>query len=115
MTGWHLLSVGYDRILMRSRSLVLREAGFQVDEAYNVLGALGLVKADSIDVLVLCHTLSKDDRRRLIHGAREARRRLPILCITRQAHDLPEAGCVAVENDPAELVKCLRQELDEGS
>jgi DNA-binding response OmpR family regulator len=115
MRSWHLLSVGYDPILMRSRSLVLRDAGFRVDEAYNVRGALDLVTSDSVDALVICHTLCKDDQRRLISGAREARRLLPIVCITTQGHELPEQGCVSVESDPVELVKSVRQALGDGS
>ena len=113
MTGWHLLSVGYDPILMRSRSLVLRHAGFRVDEAFNIRGALGLIKSDSVHAVVICHTLSKADQRWLISATREARPVLPIVCITTQAHDLPEAGCVGVDNDPAELVRSVKRALGE--
>jgi len=62
----HLLSVGYDPLLMRTRSFVLRQAGFTVDEAYNLNGALGLLMSDSIDAVLLCHTVPKDKQRSFI-------------------------------------------------
>src|SRR5262249_8288869 len=114
MPSRHLLSVGCDPILMRSRFLVLRHAGFRVDEAYNIRDAFRVIKSDRVDDVVLCHTLFKDAQRLLVSGAREARGLLPILCITMQSHDLPEAGCMGVENDPAELVKSVRRALGEG-
>ena len=35
----------------RVRSMVLRQSGFIVDEAYSPLGVLGLVKSDSVDAV----------------------------------------------------------------
>ncbi|HJY86781.1 MAG TPA: hypothetical protein VKE24_08085 [Candidatus Acidoferrales bacterium] len=57
---------------------------------------------------MLCHTLSKDEQRRLISAVREARRLLPIVCIKAQRHDSHEPGCVETEGDPVELVKSLK-------
>lgn len=77
----HLLSVGYDKALIYTRTLVLRGAGFHVDEAFNLKNALTLVESDSIDVLILCHTLSKEEQRQLISAVRKLRGLLPIICI----------------------------------
>jgi hypothetical protein len=40
-----------------------------VDAAYNLNGALGLLLSDSIDVVLLCHTVPKDKQRSFISAA----------------------------------------------
>jgi hypothetical protein len=103
-----VLSVGFDPILMRSRSLVLRQAGFAVDEAYNLAGALALAKSGAVDLVLLCHTVSPNEQRRFISAVRKIRRLLPILCLNCQDCALPLPGCVVVDNDPLELVKTVK-------
>jgi CheY-like chemotaxis protein len=104
----HLLSVGYDPLLMRTRSLLLRQAGFSVDEAYNLNGALGLLKTDSIDAVLLCHTIPKDKQHLFIAAARGLRRLLPIICIQAHDHDGRQQGCVSVGSDPVELLEAIK-------
>jgi len=104
----HLLSVGYDPLLMRTRSFVLRQAGFTVDEAYNLNGALGLLKSDSIDAVLLCHTVPNDKQRRFISAARRERRLLPIICIKAQDHEGQQPDCVSVRSDPDELLAAVK-------
>lgn len=104
----HLLSVGYDPLLMRTRSFVLRQAGFTVDEAYNLNGALGLLMSDSIDAVLLCHTIPKDKQRSFISAARRERRLLPIICIKAQDHEGQQQDCVSVGSDPDELLQAVK-------
>lgn len=104
----HLLSVGYDPLLMRTRSFVLRQAGFTVDEAYNLNGALGLLMSDSIDAVLLCHTVPKDKQRSFIAAAHRQRRLLPIICIKAQDHEGQQQGCVSVGSDPDELLTAVK-------
>ena len=111
MATSHLLSVGYDKSLMHSRALLLRQAGFIVDLAFNLKGALGLVKADSIDLLILCHTISKKEQRQMIAAVRELRKLLPIICINALDHDVSPQGCINTHNDPAELLDAVRRAI----
>jgi DNA-binding response OmpR family regulator len=104
----HLLSVGYDPLLMRTRSFVLRQAGFTVDEAYNLSGALGLLMSDSIDAVLICHTVPKDKQRSFIAAARRERRLLPIICIKAQDHEGQQQDCVSVGSDPDELLEAIK-------
>jgi DNA-binding response OmpR family regulator len=108
MESPHLLSVGYDKYLMHSRALVLRHAGFIVDEAFNLNGALGVVKADSIDAIILCHTIAKEEQVRLIAAVREVKKLLPIICINATNFDLSPSGCINAYNDPAKLLNAIR-------
>lgn len=104
----HLLSVGYDKHLMHSRALVLRHAGFTVEEAFGLKSALALVNSDSIDLMILCHTLSRQERALLISAVRKVRRLLPIVCIEAKDYDLSPQGCITAHNDPTELVNTVR-------
>ena len=104
----HLLSVGYDPLLLRTRSFVLRQAGFTVDEVYNLNGALGLLKSDSIDAVLLCHTVPKDKQRAFIAAAHRERRLLPIVCIKAQDYEGNQQDCVSVGSDPDELLQAVK-------
>jgi hypothetical protein len=100
MTPPHILSVGANPALMASRSLILRGAGFLVEEAYTVEKAINLVEADSIDAMLICHTIARNDRQILISAVREKRRLMPILCLRSSAYESVPRTCTAVDNDP---------------
>jgi DNA-binding response OmpR family regulator len=96
----HIISAGYNLTLMKSRSMLLRHAGFVVDEAYNLMGVLGLVKSDSVDAIVLCHTMPGNEQCWLISFVRKVRRLLPIICIKGGDYGSPTEGCVITANEP---------------
>ena len=104
----HLLSVGYDPVLMQTRSLILRQAGFTVDEAYNLNGAFARLKSDSIDAVLLCHTVPQGEQRSFIAAAHQLRRMLPIICIQAHDHDVHQHNCLSVGSDPAQLLAAIK-------
>ena len=104
----HILSVGANPTLMSSRSLILRSAGYSVEEAYTVDKAISLVEADSIAAMLICHTIPKDKQLWLISAVREKRRLMPVLCIRSYAYETAPRTCVAVDNAPEELLKTLK-------
>jgi hypothetical protein len=103
-----LLSVGNDRVLMSSRTLILRGAGYLVEEAYSVEKAVSLVEADSIDATIICHTISKDDQHVLVAIVREKRRLMPVLCIRAFPYQTAPQTCTAIDNQPTELLNAVR-------
>jgi DNA-binding response OmpR family regulator len=104
----HILSVGANPTLMSSRSLILRSAGYLVKEAYTVGKAINLVEADSIDAVLICHTIPRDDQKVLISFVREKRRLMPILCIRSNAYESAPGTCTAVDNDPELLLNTVK-------
>jgi DNA-binding response OmpR family regulator len=93
---------------MSSRSLILRSAGYLVEEAYTIDKAINLVEADSIDAMLICHTVPRDDQKVLIAFVRDKRKLMPVLCIRSSAYETAPRTCVAVDNDPEELLKSLK-------
>ena len=65
-TPLHILLVGKDPIVMSSRALLLLKAGYAVREAYTLDKAKDQILSDSIDVTLLCHTVTEHEKRILI-------------------------------------------------
>ncbi len=107
MTSPNIVSMGCDPQLMNIRTLLLQGAGYVVDEAYEKTAALSRAQCDSVDVLLICHSVAKYDRQWLIARIREKRELMPILCLTVGIYQLPDVTCTAVANDPEELLNAL--------
>ena len=108
--------VGYDQALMRTRSLVLRDAGFSVDEAYSLSDALTLT--EFVHALLICHTLPETSRILLIAAVRENRGLMPIFCVRLLRSETPcEAlpdGCIEVESDPLAILDAVASAMAMG-
>ena len=96
---------------MSIRTLLLQGAGYVVDEAYDRNAALSRAQCDSVDALLICHTVPKSERRWLIANVREKRQLMPILCLTSRIHLVSDDGSIEVENDPEKLMNALRQAI----
>ena len=107
MTSPSIVSMGCDPHLMNIRTLLLQGAGYVVDEAYEKTAALSRAQCDSVDVLLICHSVAKYDRQWLIARVREKRELMPILCLVVGAYQLPDITCTAVLNNPEELLNAL--------
>jgi hypothetical protein len=103
--------MGHDPNLMSIRTLLLRTAGYVVDEAYDRVAALSRAQCDTVDALLICHTVSESERRWLAINVRRDRALMPILCLTLGIHELVGDGCIAVPNEPEELISALTQAL----
>jgi len=91
--------------------MVLRQAGFVVDEAYSPLGILGLVKSDSVDAVLLCHTIPRDEQRWLIVSIRKVCLLLPIVSIKASLYESPQDGCLIATNEPGDLLGVLQRAI----
>ena len=78
MTPPNIVSMGCDPQLMNIRTLLLQGAGYVVDEAYEKTAALSRAQCDSVDVLLICHSVAKYDRQWLIARIREKRELMPV-------------------------------------
>jgi DNA-binding NtrC family response regulator len=100
--------VGYDNVLMRLRSNGLSRGGHQVHEAYTVDDALHQIQRGSIDLLLICHTVSSDEEKKLIASVRSMNQSLPILCITTQEFAWPAEECPGGRYTLAGLLGCVQ-------
>jgi hypothetical protein len=107
-----LLSFGYDKIMLLSRSMVLRNAGYDVEEVCRWHDAFSRAQADAIDAVVLCHTVPLREQESLVKGIHAKRRLLPIFCVVQQlALERCVRGCIAIDSAPEELLDGLQSAL----
>ena len=107
----NILSVGNNPSLMSSRTLILRSAGYLVEEAHTVDKAINLVAEDFIDAMLICHTVPRNDQQVLISAARRKRSLMPILCLRSYAYESVAKTCIAVDNEPEALLNAVRKAL----
>ena len=62
-----LLLFGHDIELLRIRRLVLKTDGYEVFMSASLDVVERLLKAGEVDILVLCHSLTEDQRRRALN------------------------------------------------
>jgi DNA-binding response OmpR family regulator len=107
-----LLSFGYDKMMLLTRSMVLRTAGYKVEEVSHWHDAFSRAQADVIDAMVLCHTVPLREQESLLTAIRAIRRLLPVFCVVHQVVlDTCIEGCIAIDSDPEELLSGLQSAL----
>jgi DNA-binding response OmpR family regulator len=100
-----IVHVGQDRFLIKMRSIILRQAGFVVDEAYTMRAARAL--SGLVDVVLICHTLPRKDREQLALAVREKALSVPVVCICSYPFEDTPDGCMSVGNAPREILAAM--------
>jgi DNA-binding response OmpR family regulator len=106
-----ILSVSYDPILLHTRELILRKAGYSV---VSVVGFTTAIKAcdDHVDVVVMGHSIPKEDKRAIVAALREKGCHAPVLSLIRHGDEpIPEAA-KAVEPDPQHVLDGIASLLE---
>lgn len=101
-----ILSTGRDSHLMDVRSMLLRESGYTVTEAYSPSEAVRFLQSAEFDLLLICHTFSPAEHAELIASARRRHKPLPVLCLIAREGD-GYTGCANVENSPDALMEAI--------
>ena len=107
-TRLHILLVGKDPVVMSSRTLLLLKAGYAVREAYTLDKAKDQILSDSIDVTLLCHTVTEREKRILISLLWEKRNFMPVFCIRSNRHESVPRTWTAVDSEPEALLQSLK-------
>jgi len=108
-----ILEVGHALELLRTRSLVLRTAGYQVIEETDVKRALSIAQSDQIDMVLLCHSLNRKEATWLTRMLREERSLLPIVCVVNNPTDEIPSGCWSTTSSPDEVLGTLEEILQQ--
>ncbi len=114
MPQYLLLSVGRDPLLMRTRTVLLGEAGYSVMPSFTSRDAFQIFISCDIDLVILCHTIPQEEKSKLIASMKERNNRTPIVCI----HVDGEADGKLVDayvhslDGPDALLSCVAKLLD---
>jgi DNA-binding response OmpR family regulator len=108
-----LLSFGYDKKMLATRSMFLRGVGYRVEEVFRWSDAHSRAQSDIIDAILICNTVPLSELEALVSAIRSHRRLLPILSVSAQ-EPLSKSieGCIPVHADhPAGLLDVLHVAL----
>lgn len=106
-----VLAVGYDPLLLETRSRVLQSAGYTVTSVRSLKQAVSQFREGDFDLFVLCHSVPEEDRQRFVSLIRGHASRTPIVFVSAAPGQLDPSADVTVENDPNDLVSGLREVL----
>jgi hypothetical protein len=84
-------------------------SGYEVEETFTLEKASESAQSDLIDALVICHTVSEEEKEQLVSAVRRTRKLMPILCIRAHQHDLIPSDCAPVENSPIAMLDSVRE------
>jgi CheY-like chemotaxis protein len=77
-----ILSLGYDDVLMPTRSLLLHSAGYEVADTNSWGEALRRLKSEPFDLLLICHTVPGELRDALMDAVHLVKPHQRFLCLT---------------------------------
>ena len=106
-----VLMIGRDRLLVETRSEVLRTAGYTVIPAYTGRQAIEEFARGNFEVVLLCHSIPADGREQLASILREHKSRTPIVCVGCFDGQFDAFADATIESDPKELIHSLRYVL----
>lgn len=79
---FRILSFGYEPVLMSVRALLLRKAGYQVQNTFSPESVMKHLKSGEFHLLIICHTVPSDEQNSLIASVRALRPGLRIVCLS---------------------------------
>ena len=106
-----VLTVGNDPVLLDTRSQVLRSAGYTVVSARSIKQATVTFVEGDFDLVVLCHSISEEDRQRFAVFIRERTLRTPVVFVASSLGQRDPSADVTIQNDPDDLIAGLRTAL----
>ena len=87
--------------------MLLRHAGYGVEEAYSLRDAVRMVDSDSLVAVLICHSVPPAERDSFISYIRGRRKMLPIFYIDNTGVPPPIQGCQVIQNTPEALLAAL--------
>ena len=101
----HILSVSYDKALLKTRQLILEGHGYKVTSALGFEHALQACKnpIQSVHLFILGHSIPASDKKALVQQFRE-HRNAPVIALTRVTEPRIAGADYYLEPDPTPLV-----------
>lgn len=104
-----VLMVGRDKTLAETRSKVLQQAGYTVQCVFSLTQAVDKFLAGDFDLVLLCHSVSAEDRERLTLRLREHTSRTPIITVAAFMGQRDPFADATIDNDPGELITGIQE------
>lgn len=106
-----LLAIGTDPVLLMTRGEVLKQEGYSVTTAHGLVLLTQPFDPFDFDLIILCHTLSEDERRTIAAFVRQQSPFTPIMAVSPLDAQRFDYADLTVANDPARMLEGIRQML----
>jgi DNA-binding NtrC family response regulator len=81
-TPTSILTISRDRILQKTRTIILERSGYKVSAALNDKDAVAFIEApNTISLVLMCHSVPEASRISLVTRIKELKPKLPILML----------------------------------
>ena len=111
MSRLRVLSITYDESLLQTREMILSKAGFDVTSALGFVDAQRLCAEQDFDVVVIGHTLPRNDKLALLRCAKQGGT-AATLCLRNPSDPvMTDADYSTDRIDPEGLVKAVHETL----
>jgi CheY-like chemotaxis protein len=109
--GTLILSVGQDWSLLKARDLILRAKGYIIRSELSVRHAIRYFKEGDFDLVLVCYSISAEDRTHLARSIRAFGSLIPIVCISCCPCQNTDFGAINIGSDRGELISSLSHAL----
>jgi CheY-like chemotaxis protein len=106
-----ILSVGSDPQLLGTRELLLQSAGYAVVSARSVKEAVDRFLAGDFDLVLLCHSLSETERKRVVYLIRASGSFTLVVAIAEYTGQNDGLASATIESDPEQLLAGIKDLL----
>lgn len=112
MSSFLILAVGQDPMVLNTRCSILQSEGYIVRSASSIAESINLFRGTDFDFVLLCHSISADDRDGLIRSIRFTGSHIPIYIVASVStvFDIGLADGV-LSSTPQDLIKQLGEVL----
>ena len=104
-----ILAVGQDPMVLSTRCSILRSAGYLVRPSSSIAEAIDIFDDLDVDLVLLCHSISVEDRDRLTQVIRSGGSRTPIYTVSTASSEFEAGGADGILSSRPEA---LITELD---
>lgn len=106
-----ILQVGLDPTLLETRALVLQSAGYIVVSMNSAQEGLARFAVTGFDLVVLCHSIPKNDREDFIRFIRARNSLTPVIVVGTRVAQLDVLANATIESDPHKFVATIQRFL----
>jgi CheY-like chemotaxis protein len=108
-----ILSAGRDSNLLKQRSAILRQAGYQVVVAGDSPELVNRLFNGDFDLVLLCGSMRAEERRRLTAIVKSHTPSTPVVLIEEKSHPVHEAEEQGIRCRPEEVLETVRGALSQ--
>ncbi len=109
MSSTVILSVGQDSTLLETRSLILRAAGYIVQQALSLQQAVNQFSSGDFDLVILCHSMPTKDRDHMACWIRASGSLTPVISISQNPGQRDDFADATIESAPIKLLRVIKK------